>query len=137
MQLRSSTSLALLGGTTVALLVIGVLGQDPFGQIIEYLVADETYRGRKLVIERYASAAEIGDCQLLFVARSQQADWPKVRQAIAGRPILTVSDAEYFAAQYVSPKSALGINARFGPFGNSQSPGIWLARCVKQNSIKP
>lgn len=67
--------------------------------MLEHHDANEIFHGRPIVIQHYASVDLIQDCQLLFVARSEQRHWPKIQQAIARRPILTVSDAENFATR--------------------------------------
>jgi len=79
--------------------VIGVLGQDSFAQLMEQLVANETVHGRKLIVRRYATASAVKDCQLLFIARSEQRHWPKLQKVLAHQPVLTVSDADNFAAR--------------------------------------
>jgi hypothetical protein len=74
--------------------VIGVLGTDPFGAALEGAVRGETQNGRPFVIERYRSVKEIRRCQILFISRSETAHIEEIGAALAGRSILTVSDAE-------------------------------------------
>src|SRR6266702_4256829 len=45
-------------------LVIGVLGDDPFGAYLDETVRGETANGRPLVVVRYRRVQEIGDCQV-------------------------------------------------------------------------
>jgi hypothetical protein len=74
--------------------VIGILGADPFGAALESAVRGETQNGRSFVIERYRSVKEIQRCQILFISRSEAAHIEEIGAALAGRSILTVSDAE-------------------------------------------
>ncbi len=77
-------------------LVIGVLGENPFGTLLEEAVSDETFRGRNIRIESYRSAREIGRCQLLFVSASESARLPETLAAVAGRSVVTVGETENF-----------------------------------------
>lgn len=78
-------------------LVIGVLGEDPFGSFLDQIVANERFRGRPFQVRRYATVDEITTCHILFINRSA-GDRPEVILAgLKRRPIVTVSDADGFA----------------------------------------
>src|SRR5262245_7444391 len=72
--------------------VLGVVGEDPFGNILEATVDKETVRGRKIVIEHYGSAEEIQKPHLLFISSSESKSLEAILQRIDERPILTVAD---------------------------------------------
>lgn len=74
--------------------VIGVVGKDPFGRALDDVVRGESVNNHPLAIERYATAAQIGDCQILFIPASELGHLPEVLAAIRGRSVLTVTDAE-------------------------------------------
>jgi hypothetical protein len=78
-------------------LVIGVLGEDPFGAFLDETVRGEKANGRPLVVERYRRVQEIGNCQVLFISRSESDRLGEILAGLAGKPILTVSDIEGFA----------------------------------------
>jgi hypothetical protein len=80
-------------------LVIGVLGRDPFGGALDEAVLDEKTHGRKFVIQRYSRVEEIQTCHILFVSRSESGRLPAISNAMKGRSILTVSDADGFTEQ--------------------------------------
>jgi hypothetical protein len=89
-------------------LVIGVLGQDPFGSYLDETVRGETVNGRPFQVRRYRGVDEIGTCHILFVGRPgadrfagrEGADRLQgVLDSLRGRSILTVSDAEGFASR--------------------------------------
>jgi hypothetical protein len=67
-------------------LVIGILGDDPFGGFLDQTVGDEHLGGRPFQVRRYRSVDEIKTCHILFISRPE-----------GDRPILTVSDADGFA----------------------------------------
>src|SRR5690606_7112950 len=73
-------------------LVIGVLGQDPFGHVLDEIVKDETVRGRPMIVRRFATAREARQAHLLFIADSEKGRIREVLAELEGRPILTVAD---------------------------------------------
>ena len=77
-------------------LVIGVLGNDPFGGTLDDLVKGETVNRRPIVTKRFPSGAEAFDCHVLFISRSEQDRLPQVLKAMQGRPVLMVSDLDQF-----------------------------------------
>jgi hypothetical protein len=77
-------------------LVIGVLGADPFGSMLEEAVRGERFRGRPIQIEHYRSPREIGGCHLLFVTGDETARMNEILAATAGKSIVTVGETESF-----------------------------------------
>ncbi len=75
-------------------IVIGVLGQDPFGEFLDELVAGETVNGRRLVVERYRWIGDVGVCHVLFVSGSEGRRAGQIGAALRGRSILSVCDWE-------------------------------------------
>lgn len=55
--------------------------------------------GRELVIRRVSGPDQLDDCQILYVPDTEEARFPAVLRWTENRPILTVSDAEFFARQ--------------------------------------
>jgi hypothetical protein len=74
--------------------VIGILGKDPFGPELEAVVRGETVDNRPLVIERYRTIGELHNCNILFIGRTEMGELPHILEALKGRSILTVTDAE-------------------------------------------
>ncbi len=74
--------------------VIGILGKDPFGPDLDAVVRGEAIDNRPLVIERYRSIDEFHNCNILFIGRTEMAQFPRILEALKGRSILTVTDAE-------------------------------------------
>jgi hypothetical protein len=79
--------------------VIGVLGRGPVAPIVEGLSQTETWHGRRIVVERYATPAEVKACHVIYIEQSAHARWTSIRSLFTGRPILTVSDAPDFTRQ--------------------------------------
>jgi len=77
-------------------LVIGVLGEDPFGAFLDETVRGERANGRSLIVARYRRIQEIGNCQVLFISRSESDRLGQILASLAGKPILTVADVDGF-----------------------------------------
>jgi hypothetical protein len=77
-------------------LVIGVLGEDPFGPVLDQLVAGRRIEGRPVVIRRFEHVPAAQRCHVLFIANSEQDRLPMIFAALAGRSVLTVGESEQF-----------------------------------------
>lgn len=77
-------------------LTIGVLGEDPFGNLLESLVHGEEVRGRPLKLVRFASAEGAKDCHLLFVGRMAAYRFEFEMDKLKKFPVATVSDRTGF-----------------------------------------
>ena len=95
-------------------LVIGVLGQDPFGAYLDETVRGEKVNNRSLIVERYRRVEEIKTCHVLFISRSEVDRLAEILANLKGRNILTVGDAENFAERggmirFVTEKNKLRL----------------------------
>lgn len=81
-------------------IVIGVLGENPFGDALETVVRGETAHGRKLVLQHYTRLDQIKTCHVLYISVSEARRIKEIITALAGRSILTVSDIDGFALSY-------------------------------------
>lgn len=52
-------------------LVIGIIGDNPFGSSLERAVKGKTVDGRDLVIKRFSKISECSECHLLFISSSE------------------------------------------------------------------
>ena len=73
-------------------LVIGVLGQNPFGRSLEFVVQDESAHGRSLHVVYLDGASDPAACHILFISRSESAQVRQVLARLRQKSILTVSD---------------------------------------------
>jgi uncharacterized protein DUF4154 len=78
-------------------LVVGILGDDPFGGFLDQTLRDERLGGRPFKVRRYQRVDEIQICHILFVSRSVGDRADSILEGLTHRPILTVSDADGFA----------------------------------------
>ena len=78
--------------------VIGVLGEDPFGQGLERLAAELRVQGRPLRVVRGHTAAELARCHVLYISASERDRTGQILAALrqAGSTALTVGETEGF-----------------------------------------
>ena len=76
--------------------VIGVLGKDPFGPILDRAMNGQSVQGRVIVVRRFVRIEEI-ECDLLFVSSSENRNLQKIFDALHRRAVLTVGDSHQFA----------------------------------------
>lgn len=91
-------------------LVIGVLGDDPFGTFLDETVRGETVNDRQLIVQRYRGVDEIQACHLLFISRSESGRLEEIVERLKDRNILTVSDLEGAALRGVMIRFVIADN---------------------------
>jgi YfiR/HmsC-like len=79
--------------------VIGVLGDDPFGPVLDEAVRGERLAGRPFEIRRYHRADEIKGCHILFISQSETDRLDEIFPGLRNRSILTVGEGEGFATR--------------------------------------
>jgi YfiR/HmsC-like len=85
--------------TPQAPLVIGVLGEDPFGRELDDVTSGETVQGHPVAVERYARIEDVRPCHILFISSSEEARIARIMAALRGRNVLTVGDFENFVRE--------------------------------------
>ena len=75
---------------------ICVLGRDPFGEVLDAVVAEKTITGHPVAVHRLNAISQAADCQQLFVSNSEQANLPAIFEATYGKPVLVVGDMPDF-----------------------------------------
>ena len=81
-------------------IVIGILGTDPFGTIIDKTVQDKKIGTRGFVVKRLkwgTDLKELKECKILFVGASERAHIDELVQIVRGLHILTVGETPGFA----------------------------------------
>ncbi len=76
---------------------IGVLGDDPFGPVLDQTVQGETINRRKLIVLRSQRLAGLKDCQLVFISKSEKSRLTDIFESLGSASVLTVSETENFA----------------------------------------
>ena len=77
--------------------VIGILGDDPFGSLLDDVVQGEHVRNREIVIHRFKRLEDVAPCHVLVVSASENQKYERIVASLKDRPTLTVGDTEGFA----------------------------------------
>lgn len=72
---------------------ICVRGEDPFGNVLDDVVRGQKISGRPVGIKRLGRSDPSNGCQMLFAGRMSGGDYAPFAD-VAGRPVLTVTDAD-------------------------------------------
>lgn len=78
-------------------LVIGILGDDPFGSYLDETVRGQEVNNRPLTIQRFRGGTEPRNCNILFISQSERDRVAQIISNLKGHSVLTVSDIEGFA----------------------------------------
>jgi hypothetical protein len=76
--------------------VVGVLGPDPFGPVLDDLARDRTVEGSNLAVKRYTSSQGLDGCHILFISSAERGQLPEILRALGTSSVLTVSESEGF-----------------------------------------
>ena len=76
-------------------LVIGVVGDDAFGDVVQKVVQGRTVNGRDLAARRLSVGDQTAGCSVVFIAGSRQRDAADVLQRTHGA-VLTVGETPQF-----------------------------------------
>lgn len=76
---------------------ICLLGQDPFGPVLDSTLAGESIDGKPLVIRRLTKPQEAADCRILFINSTEQKHLRDILVSLDKEAILTVSDMPDFS----------------------------------------
>jgi hypothetical protein len=80
----------------LAPMVIGVVGDDPFGSALPQIVIGKTVQRRDLVIRSYRDTENLRGAQILFISTSERKKVPQILSGLRGSSVLTVADMEGF-----------------------------------------
>ncbi len=87
-----------LGGDQ-APIVIGVVGDDPFGPYLDEAVQGERIGTHPLVARRFRRIEDITACHILFISRSEAGHFESMAPRLRALGILTVADFDGFIRQ--------------------------------------
>jgi hypothetical protein len=76
--------------------IVGILGRDPFGSMLDEIALKSRVNGRTIEVRRFDDLTSIKNSHILFVASSQAERMEDVIDALACTPVLLVGDSEDF-----------------------------------------
>jgi hypothetical protein len=77
--------------------VIGVLGQDPFGEVLDKTLSGKTILDKKVEVKRFETVGAASKAQILFVSSSEKSRLAEIVKALEGASVLTVGESDGFA----------------------------------------
>ncbi len=77
-------------------IVIGILGSDPFGPLLEEAIRGVEIKGRPLTIRKIERVEEAAVCQILYIREQERERLSQILAALKNRPVLTVGETEQF-----------------------------------------
>jgi hypothetical protein len=82
------------GGGTIT---VCVLGEDPFGPVLERTLTGKTVADRRLVLRRTDTLSDAARCHIVFVAASEEDALSEIVRTARNAGILTVGETDDFA----------------------------------------
>lgn len=76
---------------------VGVLGDDPFGAALDDAMRGEAIGNHKMSVQRSRQMAQLTNCQMIFVSKSEENHLPEILTAVGSRSVLLVGDVSGFA----------------------------------------
>src|SRR3989475_6812865 len=69
-------------------LIIGVLGEDPFGAVLEETIRDKTVMGKKLAVKRFVRIQDAVKSHILFLSSSEESQLPQILKGLERATVL-------------------------------------------------
>lgn len=76
--------------------VIGIAGDDPFGDRIDQIVKGKAVNGRSIVLHRLRIGDDLRRCDIVFIGASEARRTADVLAALRDEPVLTVGETPHF-----------------------------------------
>jgi len=80
-------------------LVIGIVGADPFGGLLEEAVQDQRIIDHPVIIRHIDSMEELRKCHILFISRSESSRLGAILAEVRGDNVLTVGEFDNFISR--------------------------------------
>jgi hypothetical protein len=78
-------------------IIIGILGNDPFGATLDSVLVGKKVNARGFVVKHLKWGADIKGCNILYVSTTEAAHLDEILHTIKGLPILTIGQMPDFA----------------------------------------
>ena len=131
---------------SLAPIVIGIVGDDPFGSTLPEVTIGKTIQGRDLVIRRYRAGENIRGANILFISASEKKRLSQIMGTLRGSSVLTVADMDGFLdsdgmIQFLSENDrvrfAINVDAANRARLKISSKLLSLARVVRTRANDP
>jgi hypothetical protein len=79
-------------GSTGSSFVIGVVGNSGITEALQGMAASKKVNGKPIEIKVFASAAEVANCQMVYLPDSKSGDLEELRAKLASKPTLIITE---------------------------------------------
>ena len=93
--------------------VLCVIGSDPFGSMLDDAARSQSVDGRRIAVRRLDGAGGADGCQIAFIGGSKGQPPGQVLGALAGKPLLTVTDGGTGGPRGMIHFAVVGGHVRF------------------------
>lgn len=76
--------------------IIGIAGDNPFGDELTQIIAGKTVQGHELQVKRLQPGEDLRACHVLFISESERRRVPSILATLRGASVLTVADMDHF-----------------------------------------
>jgi len=80
-------------------IVLGIVGEDPFGDLLTQAVAGKTVNGRTVLLRHFKEDQNLQACNILFIGASEGGHVARILEKLRGSSVLTVGETDNFAQQ--------------------------------------
>ena len=77
-------------------IVVGIVGDNRFGDVIEGVVSGKSINGRPISVKRMRSGDNLKACHILFVSLSEKNRTENILGSLGGSSVLTVGESDRF-----------------------------------------
>jgi hypothetical protein len=77
-------------------IVIGIIGQDPFGELMEALIKKRTIQSRTIIVKRFDRIEDYQYCHVLYLGFRERRYQVTILKHLQKTPVLTIGDSEEF-----------------------------------------
>ena len=74
-----------------------VMGENPFGTILDHLAETNRIKGRSILIKTSTPFYKIKSCHIVFISQSKTSDIERIVEHLKSSPVLTIGDTEGYA----------------------------------------
>lgn len=78
-------------------LEVGVLGEDPFGSLLERIFEGESFDGHAVIVLRSDHLEDLVRCHLLFISTSEKERLSEILSRLDQQSVVTVGETDGFA----------------------------------------
>ncbi len=77
-------------------LVIGIVGEDPFGDELDKVLCGKTVEGQPLKARSFKSTQDFRGCHIVFVTSTERRRLAQILEPLKGNQVLTVGESDRF-----------------------------------------